>query len=184
MPDTIDRTHLVEDNLRLAYYWANRIGRGCSRVNRDDLVSAGLLALVRAARTYNPNRGPFTPFASRCIRQEVARERWTALSGYSHATLMRLRRLGCVELPRVGPLVEGCDPAAPAEQETVDMERAEWIAAAVARLPPTESALVLNHFWAGLTQTQIAERWGVTPAAIRQRLERILAKLRQVLEAA
>ena len=39
-----------------------------THVNRDDLTSAGMLALVQAARGFDPSRGvPFAPFAARRI---------------------------------------------------------------------------------------------------------------------
>lgn len=44
-------------------------------VNQEDLVQAGMLALIRCRRRYSPERGGnFSLFASRAVRQEIRRE--------------------------------------------------------------------------------------------------------------
>lgn len=61
---------LIRDNLPLVGYLVNElIGRLPAHVSRDDLTSAGLLALVQAAQSYDAARGvPFARFASARIR--------------------------------------------------------------------------------------------------------------------
>ena len=60
---------LVLDNLGLAKAIAFRYaGRG---LDRDDLVGAAMVGLVKAARAYDPVRGAFAALAARCIGREV-----------------------------------------------------------------------------------------------------------------
>ena len=62
---------LVEDHLDLAVRIARRYsGRG---VEREDLEQVARLALVKAAHHYDPDRGPFGPFAATTVRGEVKR---------------------------------------------------------------------------------------------------------------
>lgn len=60
----------IVDNLPLVGYLVNEIlGRLPSHVNRDELTSAGMIALVQAGRSFDPSRGvPFARFASTRIR--------------------------------------------------------------------------------------------------------------------
>lgn len=62
--------HLVKDNLSLVgYLVSERLRKVPAHVNRDDLVSAGMLALVLSAQAYEEGRGvPFPRFAAIRIR--------------------------------------------------------------------------------------------------------------------
>ena len=69
---TVDRAldDLVREHLPLVGHLVRELlGRVPAHVNRDDLTSAGLAALVSAARGYDPERGiPFQRFAAMRIR--------------------------------------------------------------------------------------------------------------------
>jgi RNA polymerase sigma factor for flagellar operon FliA len=67
---TSTRDDLVCANLPLVGHIVRDVLAGVpSHVHRDDLVSAGMLALVQAARSYDASQGvPFARFASRRIR--------------------------------------------------------------------------------------------------------------------
>ncbi|MGN6598369.1 MAG: sigma-70 family RNA polymerase sigma factor [Actinomycetes bacterium] len=67
---SFDEETLVRENLPLVGYLVSEmLGRVPAHVSRDDLTSAGLLALVQAVRSFDPTRGvPFGRFASTRIR--------------------------------------------------------------------------------------------------------------------
>src|SRR6516165_7146724 len=69
-------SELVSDGLPLVAYLVNDVTRTVPRyVHRDDLVSAGMLGLVLAARSFDPSRGvPFRKYASLRIRGAVLDE--------------------------------------------------------------------------------------------------------------
>jgi RNA polymerase sigma factor for flagellar operon FliA len=68
------------------------LGRVPSHVNRDDLTSAGLAALVTAARSFDPERGiPFARFASTRIRGALLDE-LRGLDWASRSVRARARR--------------------------------------------------------------------------------------------
>lgn len=52
---------------------------------------------------------------------------------------------------------------------------------AIDRLTNEERALILAHFFFHATQEELARRYGITQAAVSQRLQRILRKLREEL---
>lgn len=65
------RHHLVLDHLRLAAHIARSYsGRG---IEDDDLDQVARLALVKAARHFDPQRGDFAPFAAASVRGEIKR---------------------------------------------------------------------------------------------------------------
>lgn len=90
-PDVASEEALVRANLPLVDYVvaeiANRVPR---HVNRDDLVSAGMIGLAQAARSFDPARGiRFDRYASTRIRgallDELRRADWASRSVRSKA---------------------------------------------------------------------------------------------------
>lgn len=76
MPDAPDFDQLVSDHLGLvAHIVRETMGRVPAHVDRDDLTSAGLTALVKAARAFDPERGVrFTSYAATRIRGGIVDE--------------------------------------------------------------------------------------------------------------
>lgn len=74
--DRAAEAELVRDHLPLvAHEVRDVLGRVPAHVSRDELSSAGMLALVQAARGFDPTRGvPFAAFARRRIRGAVLDE--------------------------------------------------------------------------------------------------------------
>jgi RNA polymerase sigma factor FliA len=63
-----DRNALVVENLPLVGYLVSEVWAKARHLSRDDLASAGALAMVTAADSYNPDLGvPFGAFARRRI---------------------------------------------------------------------------------------------------------------------
>jgi RNA polymerase sigma factor for flagellar operon FliA len=86
--------HLVREHLPLVGHIVNQIaGRLPSHVARDELTSAGLLALVLSARAWDPDRGvPFAPFAVIRIRGAITDE-LRSMDWASRAVRSRAREL-------------------------------------------------------------------------------------------
>ena len=87
----------------------------------------------------------------------------------------------CVEAGLEGSIL-------PAENEELPDAIAEGkdmiqrLRCAIDRLTNEERALILAHFFFHATQEELARRHGITQAAVSQRLQRILQKLRRELE--
>ncbi|MFB9378779.1 sigma-70 family RNA polymerase sigma factor [Kineococcus gynurae] len=92
------RSELVQKNLPIVGYITNEfIGRLPAHVSRDDLTSAGLMALVQASRGYDPTTGvPFNRYANTRIRgallDELRGQDWA-----SRGARQRARKLTEVE---------------------------------------------------------------------------------------
>ena len=91
-------------------------------------------------------------------------------------TLLRRRsRIAAVEtVPEEIPLGGGIDPATGIA--SLDLR------AALARLDPDDRALLAMRYVAGFNATELAAALGGRPAAIRQRLKRLVDKVRTELE--
>jgi RNA polymerase sigma factor for flagellar operon FliA len=93
-----DLDELVREHLPLVGHLVRElIYRIPAHVNRDDLVSAGMIALVTAARGFDPARGtPFGRFAAARIRGALLDE-LRGLDWASRSVRVRARRLEAAE---------------------------------------------------------------------------------------
>lgn len=67
------RDDLVCDNIRLVYYIFGKLSQTeVSTLHKDDIISSGMLGLVKAANTFDTERGTkFSTYAALCIRNEM-----------------------------------------------------------------------------------------------------------------
>lgn len=68
----LDRRKLIENNQRLVWYYARRYQSRDPVFNYEDFVQIGMVGLVKAAKTYDIEKGnTFATYASRCIINEL-----------------------------------------------------------------------------------------------------------------
>lgn len=80
------------------------LGRVPSHVNRDDLTSAGLVALVKASRSFDPDRGvPFARYAATRVRGAIVDE-LRASDWASRQVRRRAREVGAARSDLAGAL--------------------------------------------------------------------------------
>jgi RNA polymerase sigma factor FliA len=98
MLDTAVADDLITSNIALVGHIVREtMGRVPSHVSRDDLTSAGLTALVQAARAFDPERGvPFSRYAATRVRGALLDE----LRGIDWATRSIRRRARELEQTR------------------------------------------------------------------------------------
>src|SRR5512132_2526742 len=89
---------LVADHLPLVHHVVHELlGRLPQHVSRDDLVSAGMLGLVQAARTFDPTHGvPFDRHAANRIRGALLDE-LRAIDWASRSVRANARRLASAD---------------------------------------------------------------------------------------
>jgi RNA polymerase sigma factor FliA len=97
-PAVASLDNLVRDHLPLVgHHVRDLLNRVPAHVNRDDLVSAGMIALVTAAKSYDASRGiPFGRFASARIKGGLLDE-LRGLDWASRSVRTRARRLDSVQ---------------------------------------------------------------------------------------
>ncbi len=71
-----EREQLIEEHADLVRYEVDRVASGLpNQVDREDLVSAGMIGLIRAVDRYDPNRGAsFTTYATTLMRGAILDE--------------------------------------------------------------------------------------------------------------
>lgn len=142
----------------------------------DDLVQAGRLGLLHAARRYDAARGvPFAAYAVPTVLGEIRHHL------RDRGSVVRAPR-GAVR-PFLEELEEGwaADPVPASAHERVELRLV--LLPELARLPHAERAVVTLCFLEGQTQDAVAERLGVSQAQVSRIQARALARLRRRLGA-
>ena len=158
-------------------------------IDPEDLLQAGRIAIVEADQRYDRTKGiPFRPFA-------IQRAKWAMLSFIKdHATNVRAPAdkfySGVVREFSINAPVGNEEGGATYEDlflgqdETVaeDADKTAMrltLAKTLARLPARERSMLHAYYFEQKTLEQIGDAEGVTREAVRQRLQRILARLKR-----
>ena len=179
------RALLIEHNLRLVVYIAKRFEN--TGAGLEDLVSIGTIGLIKAINTFRSDKNiKLATYASRCIENEI---------------LMFIRKHSGTraEISIDEPLntdwdgnelllsdILGSDEDMIAS-EIEQMEERQRIRRAVASLEPREREIIeLRYGMNGkreMTQKEVAERLGISQSYISRLEKRIIARLREEIEA-
>ena len=179
--DAAAREKLIRHNLRLVAHIVKKYY--ALPGDQEDLVSIGTIGLMKAVRTFDPNKNiKLATYASRCIENEI---------------LMHLRKVSNMktEMSFDEPLsvdwdgneltlsdVLGTEPDAVSELLEDDDEK-RLLRGIVRRLPEKERQLMVQRF--GLfgarvhTQKQLADEMGISQSYISRLEKRILSKIRK-----
>jgi RNA polymerase sigma-70 factor (ECF subfamily) len=143
--------------------YAELIASDLPLADREEAVERAIETAIRRIDRYDPSRGTFPGWVRGFVRHAIGDWRRQHPDG-APAALDQIP-----EHP--GPEVE--DP----ESELASPASAS-LAALVLTEPEPDQLLLRLRFEEGLTHTQIAEQLGVSEAACRKRLERLLNRLR------
>jgi RNA polymerase sporulation-specific sigma factor len=152
---------LIQNNMGLVGSLAYRISQ-TTGVEYLELFQEGSIGLIKAARSFNPEKGyKFSTYANRCIQNDML--------GYLRKSQRISRRyLSLDALPDWWNLVGLWEP---------DMSYMEIDLAILERMPTKQKQLIMLLF-RGLSQREAAEEMGYTPSYI----SRILSKTRTYYE--
>lgn len=183
-PDPEVQEILIERNLRLVVYLARKYES--SGTPMEDLVSIGTIGLIKAIRTFRPEKKiKLATYASRCISNEI---------------LMHLRKISPLrgEVSLDDPLnVDGdgnelllSDILGTEEDLTErpleERSEREMLRNAISHLPSRERTIISLRFGMNigreLTQKEVADQMGISQSYISRLEKKIVAKLRRELE--
>ena len=179
------RQILIEHNLRLVVYIAKRFEN--TGVGIEDLVSIGTIGLIKAINTFRADKNiKLATYASRCIENEI---------------LMYIRKHSGsrIEVSIDEPLNTDWDgnelllsDILGNEEDEIageleQMEERKMILRAVACLDDREREIIELRYGIGgrreLTQKEVADRLGISQSYISRLEKKIIARLKEELEA-
>ncbi len=178
---------LVNENRRLVEYMVNRYLKRyhVGTMERDDLVSWGMMGLINAARAFDPSRNvAFSTLACRAIERMIIR----GVNREWHPD----REQVTVSLDELihGANGEGGDdrfidqlPADENVEKTMlHTEQGSVIDDALNTLTPEQRELIVRHFFEGESVQDIARSMGMSRQGVYSRQKAIFKRLRETLD--
>jgi RNA polymerase sigma factor (sigma-70 family) len=180
---------LVRENQKLVHHAVNRYLKRYSvhGMEREDLVSWGMIGLVNAARAWDPARAnSFTTLAYRVIERAIGRGVMREWKPEQSAATVSLDALMSGEATGEGDerFVDGLAGDQDVEQEMLDSEARAVLRSAVGALPASQRWLIERRFFEGIPLTQIAAELGLSRQGAYFQQRSILRRLRAALSAA
>lgn len=142
--------------------YAAHLASDLSEADHEEIVELAIEKAVLKIDRFDPSRGTFPGWARTFVKHEVAN--WHR----NHAR----STMPVAEATPADPETEPSDLEGPAPHETA-------ITALVLSLPEPSQLLLRLRFVDGLDHNAIADELGIRPPAVRKRLERLLATLRE-----
>lgn len=180
----VDR--LVRENEKLVQFVVNRYLRRYSvaGMEREDLVSWGMLGLVRAARAWDPERAvSFSTLACKVIERTIARgvrQEWKPEQAALTVSLEALESEGETGEQKESP-VERMAGEQDVEREILSEASRAAVRAAVAGLPEAQRRLIELHFYEEVPVVEAAAALGVSRQSGFARQREALRTLRSAL---
>ncbi len=176
---------LVEKNKKLVDYMVNRYLKRyfVGNMDRDDLVSWGMIGLVNAARAYDPSRGTsFSTLACRAIERMLirgVRREWDPDEANATLSLDRLVREGDDSGDR--RFVEQLEADTNVENDIMKADLDETVREALDVLTPEQRQLIERRYFKQESVQDIAEDLGLTRQGVYSRERSIMRQLRSRL---
>lgn len=143
--------------------------------DQDDLYQEGMIGLLKAIRSYNPERNDsFEAYATFCIRNRLYDAVRSDVSGYQREEGTRIRLQFFSALP-------GQEAHFDPETQCLANESAKEIQAALYGLLSPFEASVLDPYLEGYTVNEIAARMSRPPKSVDNAVRRIRQKLAHYL---
>jgi len=171
--DTTARDKVVLHNLRLVQYIAKDYVSG--NIEFDDLVSAGVLGLLRALNTFDiQEKVRFGTYASHFIRHDI----FVVLELFktSHRNISQLLPPDFESITDFFSIYEACDTTESVETVSKNMH------AALETLPPIYKIIIKKSFGIDFEKEsliEIAQEFGKSKEWVRHRLKKGLKQLKE-----
>lgn len=172
---TVDEKKLAVDNIRLAYHQSHVWARRRRKIEHNRLKSLCLLALVKAAKTYEEGHGTkFSTYACHCMNNEVRmllrkrakKEKEKTISYYKS----RHQKNDDVMNQKIYEKLS-------TEAEQKDMAMSMWLKQAIKRLKPRRKKMLYLYYCRSKTQAEIGDIFGVAQSNISKIIKRTLSDL-------
>ena len=179
--DSQARDELITHNLRLVVYIARKFDN--SGVGIEDLISIGTIGLIKAVRTFCPDRNiKLATYSSRCIENEILMYLRKNAQKRSEISIDEPLNVDWDGNELLLSDVLGSEPDVVHRDLELQAERQQLLSC-VSRLPPREQEIMRLRF--GIcgqqehTQKEVADRLGISQSYISRLEKRIIRRLRE-----
>lgn len=180
---------LVHDNQKLVHFQVSRYLQRyyVGDMEREDLISWGMIGLFQAARAWDPERSDtFSTLACRAIERMIVRgvrREWKPERAAATASLDEMLTREAQEIPGER-FVDRLTADQDVEGELLEGELQSAMRSAVAELPAPYRQVIQRHYYEDVPVDMLAHELGVSRQCVYTRQRQALRRLRAALTAA
>lgn len=199
--DKIDKELIVEKYTPLVHKIVNRLNYGF--VDKDDLVQAGFMGLLKAIENFNSNLGNFISFASIYIMSEVKEELRNnkliilnkeiisiirKLPDYENKSLEEMSQILNTTKEKVSLAFLYKDRISLLNDDNNEIDRIESsykeneIISCISKLNDVEKMIIYNKYLYNMSQSEIAESLDVSQSSVSRLEKKALKRLKSFIE--
>lgn len=181
---------LVEDHIRFAYWSVNRLKRSkwlpAMLLDKDELESAALLGLCRAALKFDPERGKqFSTYAAYCIRSvvvmsaihsQVIRFPTTQFDGRKFKSCIFALRMSDLHISDLEKLEKEHNEPEPGN------EQREYLNRLLSLLDDRSIQVLRAVYWDKVSMSKLSNQMNLSKEGVRQIVQRAVKKIRRYIE--
>lgn len=176
------KEQLILDNLNLIYFIMNKMEL---YKNKEDYYYAGLIGLINAANSYDPDKGmKFSTLATVCIRNQILIEIRERNSNKRKANFNTISLETVVGHSDKNDLTLGdlIPDAFNMEEHVENKELLNNVIEIINELTEDEKILIKYYILDEMTQADIAKKLGMCQGHISRKINKILTKIRVRVE--
>ena len=177
----MNRADLVTENIKLVYYVINKMKL---RNETDDYYDLGMIALCRAANTYNENVGVnFSTYACRVIEREFLHHinGKKCLNRKANENTISLSMVLCDDMILEDVIPDDFN----VEEDIIEKEKIDILYECVYMLPPIERFVIIHYYGLNniekMTQLELAKIFNTTPTTIQNKIKKGLKLLKMMM---
>ncbi|MNO78094.1 RNA polymerase sigma-E factor precursor [compost metagenome] len=170
--EKLEPDQLVEQNMRLVYYLAHEFERSFKKygVDLEDIASMGFIGLIKASRTFKPEKGyQFATYASMCINNEFRMNLRKVKSRHIH---------GMLYLDATVTIGDNDEAPIQIADTSDDMSLQEWqsmwqqFLEIPVSIPRQRARLFMTHYLEGMTQKDISIMYNTSQPVVNRAIKR------------
>jgi len=170
---------LVNENLKLAYWWGTKWSKRLYWMDTNDIMSAAQFGLLKAANSFDETKEiKFSSYASKCIQNEillaVRNNKRLTHEVYSLDAPSTNNEYWGDEIASVGDTLEAPD-------NTEEWTTNHMLRTCIDQLDHKERILIYRHYIRDIKQEDLAKEMGHSQAHINRLLKRALEKMRNTV---
>lgn len=171
---------LIENNMKLVGFVSKRFPTDL--VSREDLIAAGYIGLIKAAQTFDKEKGyKFATFAVVVISNEMKR---AIANVQKNKEVISLQEVLFCDKERNMTLEDILQSPINLEEQYLEKEEYQELYSAIKQLDKTEQEWIYLYYGfydKRYTGTEIAKMYGINQSTFSRKLPKIIEKLRIIL---
>lgn len=170
-----ERNDFLAENYNLILWFANKLKMNQSKLSFDDCMEIVSMAAIKAADTWNPEKGTFANHLDLRIKSELHKALKETRNQMNHG--IEMHSYDALEDPDEQLYYLGQYNT---DEEINVMEESDWLRWAISKLDEREQDIIKKYYWENKDCRAIGKELGISFQRVAQLMKRAIIKLKRL----